>query len=108
MNIDSNTTISHHSSSEFERARRDMGDMEFNGQRQTFAKGQDLFAEGDPAEFFYRIVYGSVGSSKLLSDARRQIDSFHLAGDIFGYEYAKVHSVTATALEDTKVVVFPL
>jgi CRP/FNR family nitrogen fixation transcriptional regulator len=107
MNIDSNPSIFRHSSIEPERGRLDMGDAEFSGQRQAFAKGQDLFGEGDPAEFFYRIVYGSVGSSKLLSDARRQIDSFHLAGDIFGYECAEAHSVTVTALEDTKVVVFP-
>lgn len=106
MNIHSSPTVSHHSSSEVDWARLTTGDLEFGGQRQAFAKGQDLFAEGGRADFFYLVVYGSVGSSKLLSDARRQIDSFHLAGDIFGYECGKAHSVTATALEDTKVVVF--
>jgi CRP/FNR family nitrogen fixation transcriptional regulator len=88
-------------------ARARLGDVEFSGQRRSFTKGQQLFTEGDPALFFYRVVYGSVGSCKLLQDARRQIDSFHLAGDIFGFECAKAYSVTATALEDTKVVVFP-
>jgi len=107
MNINTNTTVSRHFSSEVDRARLDMSDVECSGQRQTLAKGQDLFAEGAPANFFYRILYGSVGSSKLLSDARRQIDSFHLAGEIFGYECGEVHGVTATTLEDTKVVVFP-
>src|SRR5215207_2769295 len=82
-------------------------DAAFGGQEQTFAKGQEMFAEGDPAAFFYRIVYGSAGSSKLLSDARRQVDSFYFAGDMFGFECAEDYSVTTTALEDTKVMAFP-
>src|SRR5471030_2374263 len=50
------------------------------GLRRTFAKGDTLFAEGDPSDHFYRLVSGTVRTSKLLSDGRRQIDSFHLAG----------------------------
>lgn len=107
MLIDSTIAISTPSLADIvpEGIRRDA--MEASGQRLTFAKGDELFVEGDPADFFYRIIYGSVGSSKLLSDARRQIDSFYLAGDIFGFEPAEDYGVTATALEDTKVLAVP-
>ena len=44
MKFDSNTTLPRHSSSEVELGRLDMGDVEFSGQRQAFAKGQELFA----------------------------------------------------------------
>src|SRR5579883_2472135 len=61
------------------------------GIRRTFSRGEELFAEGDTADFFYKIVSGTVRSGRLLSDGRRQIDAFHLAGDIFGLESGEVH-----------------
>ena len=50
------------------------------GVQMVLGKGEDLFAEGDEAEFFYQIVSGAIRSYKLLSDGRRQIDAFHPAG----------------------------
>jgi CRP/FNR family transcriptional regulator, nitrogen fixation regulation protein len=82
------------------------GDMHAAGERRTFVAGDELFAEGQPADFFYKVVSGTVRTSKLLSDARRQIDSFHLQGDIFGFESASDYSFTAEAVEDTTVAVF--
>lgn len=81
-------------------------DLDAVGERRSFAKGDELFAEGDLADFYYKILYGTVRSSKLLSDARRQIDSFHLVGDIFGYETAGTYGYSADALEDTRVIAF--
>jgi CRP/FNR family nitrogen fixation transcriptional regulator len=82
------------------------GDVQAVGERRTFAKGEELFAEGDSADFFYKVVSGTVRTSKLLSDGRRQIDSFHLAGDIFGLEGAEDHGFTAEAVEDTTLLAF--
>jgi CRP/FNR family nitrogen fixation transcriptional regulator len=87
-------------------ARTTDGDIHDAGERRTFAKGDELFVEGEPADFFYKVISGTVQTSKLLSDARRQIDSFHLAGDIFGFEGGAGYSVTAEAVEDTTVVAF--
>ena len=42
-------------------------------------------------------------SYKLLSDGRRQIGAFHLAGDIFGLENGSEHRFTAEAIVDTTV-----
>lgn len=76
------------------------------GLRRSFAKGEELFAEGQAAEFFYKVVSGTVRTCKLLSDGRRQIDAFHLAGDIFGLESGEDHRFTAEAVEDVVVLAF--
>jgi len=39
----------------------------------------------------------------LLPDGRRQINSFHLPGDIFGLENGATHRFTAEAIAETKV-----
>ena len=51
----------------------------------------------------YQVVTGAVRSYKLLSDGRRQIGAFHLAGDIFGLEIGTDHRFTAEAIVDTAV-----
>ena len=76
------------------------------GLRRTFAKGDALFAEGDVSDVFYKVISGWVRTSKLLSDGRRQIDSFHLAGDVFGLENSKERHFTAEAIEPVVVMAF--
>jgi CRP/FNR family nitrogen fixation transcriptional regulator len=68
-----------------------------------FAKGDEVFAEGGSSEFFYKVVSGTMRTSKLLRDGRRQIDAFHLAGDIFGLESGEEHPFTAEAVDDVVV-----
>lgn len=70
------------------------------------AKGEELFAEGEAAEYFYRIVSGTVRTYKLLSDGRRQIDAFQLQGDIFGIEACAEHRFSAEAVGDTTVMAY--
>lgn len=41
------------------------------GPQMVLGKGEELFAEGDEAEFFYQVIFGAVRSYKLLSDGRR-------------------------------------
>ena len=48
-----------------------------------------------------QVIEGAV--HKLLSDGRRQIGAFHLAGDIFGLENGAEHRFTAEAIVDTTV-----
>ena len=68
-----------------------------------YHRGAEVFGEGEPAEYVYQIVEGAVRSYKLLSDGRRQIGAFHLAGDMFGLENGGVHRFTAEAIVDTAV-----
>jgi CRP/FNR family nitrogen fixation transcriptional regulator len=69
------------------------------GVRRSFAKGAELFSEGEAAEYFYKVVSGTVRTCRLLSDGRRQIDAFHLPGDVFGLESGPEHRFTAEAVE---------
>ncbi|MBX3499088.1 MAG: helix-turn-helix domain-containing protein [Alphaproteobacteria bacterium] len=75
-------------------------DAAVGGPRRSFSKGEELYAEGESAEFFYKVVSGTVRVCKVLSDGRRQIEAFHLAGDIFGLENGGEHRFTAEAVDD--------
>lgn len=76
------------------------------GLLQVLDKGEELFAEGDAADWFYKVVSGAIRTSTLLSDGRRQIGAFHLAGEIFGLEAGAVRRFTAEALGAATVVAF--
>ena len=76
------------------------------GPQRVLDKGEELFAEGDNAEYFYKVVSGAIRSYKLLSDGRRQIDAFHLPGDIFGLEAGSEHRFSAEAVGDVQVVAY--
>ncbi|WP_298883212.1 helix-turn-helix domain-containing protein [uncultured Bradyrhizobium sp.] len=69
----------------------------------SYRKGTEVYGEKEPAEYVYQIKSGAVRSYKLLSDGRRQIGAFHLAGDIFGLENGSEHRFTAEAIVDTTV-----
>src|SRR3979490_646473 len=56
-----------------------------------YNRGAEIFGEAEPAEYVYQVVEGAVRSYKLLSDGRRQINAFHLGGDIFGLEKSGPH-----------------
>ena len=76
------------------------------GLLQVLDKGEELFAEGDTADWFYKVVSGAIRTSTLLSDGRRQIGAFHLAGEIFGLEAGTTRRFTAEALGAATVVAF--
>jgi CRP/FNR family nitrogen fixation transcriptional regulator len=69
----------------------------------TYKKGAEIYGEKEPADYVYQVRMGAVRSHKLLSDGRRQIGAFHLAGDIFGLENGGEHRFTAEAIIDTSV-----
>jgi len=68
-----------------------------------YNRGSEIFGEAEPAEYIYQVIDGSVRSYKLLTDGRRQINAFHLVGDIFGLENGETHRFTAEAIIDTTV-----
>lgn len=72
----------------------------------AYSREEEIFGEGEEAEFVYRVVGGAVRTHKVLSDGRRQITGFHLPGDLFGFEQGETHRHTAEALADTKVLIF--
>jgi CRP/FNR family nitrogen fixation transcriptional regulator len=68
-----------------------------------YKRGTEIFGEAEPAEYIYQVIDGAVRSYKLLSDGRRQINAFHLIGDIFGLENGGTHRFTTEAIVDTTV-----
>jgi len=83
-------------------------EMRAVGTTRALRKDEGLFSEGDRAAYFYKVVKGTVRTFKLLSDGRRQINAFHMAGDIFGVEAGDEHRFTAEAAEDAVVAAYRL
>jgi CRP/FNR family nitrogen fixation transcriptional regulator len=68
-----------------------------------YRRGTEVFGEGEETEYVYQIISGAVRTYKLLADGRRQINSFHLPGDMFGLENGATHRFTAEAVIETRV-----
>ncbi|MFY9786273.1 MAG: cyclic nucleotide-binding domain-containing protein, partial [Pseudolabrys sp.] len=79
--------------------------FEMIGASMSFARNAEIYGENEPAEYLYKLVSGSVRTSKILDDGRRQIGAFYLPGDIFGFEVSSEHSSSAEAISDAKVIV---
>lgn len=76
------------------------------GTVEHFSHDREIFAEGEAAETFFRVVSGVVRSCKFLSDGRRQIEAFHVPGDVFGFELAADRMLTAEAASDCTLVAY--
>ncbi|SFQ21916.1 CRP/FNR family transcriptional regulator, nitrogen fixation regulation protein [Bradyrhizobium sp. Ghvi] len=68
-----------------------------------YRKGVEIFGEDDEAEYVYQIQSGAVRTYKMLPDGRRQINSFHLPDDMFGFENGPIHRFSAEAVIETTV-----
>lgn len=53
--------------------------------------GREIYAQGERCASLYQVEFGGARIYRLLSDGRRQISAFHLAGEIFGFEADAVH-----------------
>jgi len=71
----------------------------------SYARNAEIYGENEPTEYLYKVVSGTVRTSKILSDGRRQIGEFYLPGDLFGYEVGGEHAFSAEAITDAKVIV---
>ena len=75
------------------------------GSPMDFHRNAEIFAEEEPAEYLYLLVGGVVRTCKFLEDGRRQIGSFHFAGDVFGFEPSQEHEFSAEAVTPCRVIV---
>jgi CRP/FNR family nitrogen fixation transcriptional regulator len=71
-----------------------------------FNPDQEIYAEGDEATTFYKVVSGVIRTCKFLSDGRRQIDAFYGEGEVFGFETGREHRLSAEAVSDCVVVAY--
>jgi CRP-like cAMP-binding protein len=79
--------------------------IELMGARMQFPRNAEVYGEGEPADFLYKVVKGTVRTCKVLADGRRQIGGFHFAGDVFGLEWAEERAYSAEAVTDATVLV---
>jgi CRP-like cAMP-binding protein len=75
------------------------------GASMSFARNVEIYGEGEPAEYLYKVISGAVRTYKVLTDGRRQIGAFYLPGDMFGLEIGEEHTFSAEAVSDSKVLV---
>ena len=73
------------------------------GPRMTFGRDEEIFGEGERAEYIYQVLDGAVRTCRFLGDGRRQIEEFHLAGEYFGLETGADHTSTAEAVGSATV-----
>jgi CRP/FNR family transcriptional regulator, nitrogen fixation regulation protein len=66
----------------------------------SLLRDRELHAQGDRADFCYRIISGCVRTLKLMEDGRRQIGGFLLAGDCLGFDALDTHDFAAQAVTD--------
>jgi CRP/FNR family transcriptional regulator, nitrogen fixation regulation protein len=81
------------------------GALEFMGARMSFPRKTEIYGEGEPADYLYRIVSGTVRTYKILTDGRRQIGGFYAPGDTFGLEIGEEHTFSAEAVTECKLLV---
>jgi CRP-like cAMP-binding protein len=81
--------------------------LERIGARLGCVRNQEIYAEGDAVNSWYKVVSGAVRVSKLLSDGRRYIAEFCLPGDCFGFDHAGFRPFSAEAVTDAVVIRLP-
>src|SRR5437764_2231647 len=80
--------------------------LEHIGTRLNFTRSDEIYAEGDSAECWYKVVSGTVRICKLLADGRRHIGEFCFSGDCFGPDGSGERLYSAEAVDDVIVMRF--
>lgn len=75
------------------------------GRLMHYKRGAEIFGEGQPAEYVYRVVTGAVRTSRIVNNGRRQICQFYLPGDYFGLEAHNEQATSAFAVNDSQILV---
>lgn len=82
--------------------------LERIGTRRSFASDDEIYAEGDTSDSWYRVISGAVRICKLLPDGRRHIAEFCFAGDCFGLDSRIARGFSAEAVGEVVVMRYPL
>jgi len=80
--------------------------LERIGTRLGFSRNDEIYAEGDSADCWYKVVSGTVRVCKLLADGRRHIGAFCFSGDCFGIDSSGERLYSAEAIDDVIVMRF--
>lgn len=69
----------------------------------AYARNEEIFGEGEPADYLYKIESGCVRSFHTLDNGRRQLVAFYLPGDLFGLDARNLHTISTEATTPSKV-----
>ncbi len=81
--------------------------LEQIGARRSFARDEEIYAEGDTADCWYKVISGTVRICKFLADGRRHIAEFCFAGDCFGLPPSGNRVFSAEAVGEVIVLRYP-
>jgi len=82
------------------------GTLEMMGASMSYARNEEIYGDGEVADYLYKVVSGAVRIYKVLDDGRRQVGAFYLPGDVFGFEIGDEHQSSAEAIGSAVVLVF--
>jgi CRP/FNR family transcriptional regulator, nitrogen fixation regulation protein len=72
-----------------------------------YAQDRAIYRRGSDAGVFFRVVSGVVRTCTYFSNGRRQIEAFHFAGDVFGFEAGSTQNLSAEAVCGCTVLSYP-
>jgi CRP/FNR family transcriptional regulator, nitrogen fixation regulation protein len=81
------------------------GPLDMIGAPMSFPRNGEIYGEGEAADYVYKVIRGTIRTSKVLTDGRRQIGGFYLPGDVFGLESGDEHAFSAEAITASEVLV---
>jgi CRP/FNR family nitrogen fixation transcriptional regulator len=71
----------------------------------SYTRNEEIFGDGEPADYVYQVVSGAARTYKVLSDGRRQIGAFYLPSEVFGLGVGDVHHYSAEAIGKSTLLV---
>jgi CRP/FNR family nitrogen fixation transcriptional regulator len=85
-----------------------LGSLEEWSRVASFKVGESIYRNGEPAEFWYRILAGAGRKCAFTLYGSRQIVDFLRPGDLFGYDAPDLHTYTVEAIASgTRVLRYP-
>jgi CRP/FNR family nitrogen fixation transcriptional regulator len=81
--------------------------LERIGSRCSYTRDEEIYAEGDAADCWYKVISGTVRICKFLADGRRHIAEFCFAGDCFGLPPSGTRAFSAEAVGEVLVMRYP-
>lgn len=82
--------------------------LERIGTWRSFIGNDEIYAEGDVSDSWFRVISGTARICKLLPDGRRHIAEFRFAGDYFGLDSGGERAFSAEAVGNLVLIRFPL
>jgi CRP/FNR family transcriptional regulator, nitrogen fixation regulation protein len=79
--------------------------MELMGACISYGRDVEIYGQGEPAEYLYKVVSGAVRICRMLNDGRRQVTAFQTPGEIFGLEAGGTHAFSAEAIANSTIIV---